>query len=49
MKTLKSIKTGQVVGETVGQRKDGSRAVLFDDDTILWFSAADYVNTFKEV
>jgi hypothetical protein len=49
MRTVKSIKTGQVVGDTVGLRKDGSVAVLFDDDQILWYSAKDFSNTFEVV
>lgn len=29
-------------GITVGQRKDGSRAILWDDDTITWHSAEEF-------
>lgn len=49
MRTLKSIKTQQVVGETVGLRKDGSVAVLFDDNTISWFTADEFASTFEVV
>lgn len=49
MRMVKSIKTGQVVGDTVGLRKDGSVAVLFDDDTITWYAADDFTSTFEVV
>jgi hypothetical protein len=49
MRTVKSIETGQVVGDTVGLRKDGSVAVLFDDDQILWYSSKEFVATFEVV
>lgn len=49
MRTVKSIETGQVVGDTVGLRKDGSVAVLFDDNQILWYSSKDFANTFEVV
>jgi len=49
MRTLKSKVTGQVVGITVGQRKDGSVAVLFDEDSqIAWYSAFKF-NALYEV
>jgi hypothetical protein len=49
MRTLKSIETKQVVGDTCGLRKDGSVAVLFDDGTIEWFSASEFTATFEVV
>lgn len=49
MRTLKSIKTQQVVGETVGLRKDGSVAVLFDDDSLGWFTADEFASKFEVV
>jgi hypothetical protein len=50
MRTLKSVKTQQIVGEMVGLRKDGSVAVLFDDDNrILWFAADEFALLFEEV
>lgn len=49
MRTVKSRKTGQVVGDTVGRRKDGSIAVLFDDDSIEWYSAEDFNATFEVI
>lgn len=49
MRTLKSNKTQQVVGITVGLRKDGSVAVLFDDNTIAWLTADEFVSTFEVV
>lgn len=48
MRTLKSKVTGQVVGDTCGLRKDGSVAVLFDDNTIEWYSAFKF-NALYEV
>jgi len=48
MRTLKSKVTGQVVGDTCGLRKDGSVAVLFDDNTIKWYSAFKF-NALYEV
>lgn len=48
MRTLKSKVTGQVVGSTCGLRKDGSVAVLFDDDEITWYSAFKF-NALYEV
>jgi hypothetical protein len=39
-----------VTGVTVGLRKDGSRAVLYDDtDYIKWFSAEEFSSTFEVV
>lgn len=49
MRTVKSRKTGQVVGDTVGLRKDGSVAVLFDDNQIIWYKADDFASTFEVV
>lgn len=50
MRTVASAMTGFVVGVTVGLRKDGSTAVLFDDtDTIKWYSAIEFTNLFKVV
>lgn len=47
MRTLKSTLTN-VTAITVGRRKDGSVALLFDDDEIRWF-AADLLKYFVEV
>lgn len=41
MITVKNIYTG-LTGVTVGQRKDGSRAVLFEDNSIEWLSAVAF-------
>lgn len=50
MRTLRSVKTQQIVGETVGLRKDGSVAILFDDDNrILWFKADEFAHLFEVV
>lgn len=49
MRTLKSIATRQIVGVTVGLRKDGSVAVLLDDVEIVWYKAADFAATFEVV
>lgn len=49
MRTVKSVKTQQVVGETVGLRKDGSVAVLFDDNQIAWYDAETFAVTFEVV
>lgn len=49
MRTVKSNKTLQVVGVTVGLRKDGSVAVLFDDDSLGWFTADEFASTFEVV
>lgn len=49
MRTVKSVKTQQVVGETVGLRKDGSVAVLFDDNRIAWYDAETFAVTFEVV
>jgi len=48
MRTLKTIKTHQVVGVTVGLRKDGSVAVLFDDNQLVWYTSSDFAATFVE-
>lgn len=44
-----AINTRQVVGVTVGLRKDGSVAVLFDDNQLQWFTAEQFTTTFLEV
>ncbi len=49
MRALKSKVTGQVVGDTCGLRKDGSVAVLFDDNTIIWYNAVKFNALFKVV
>lgn len=49
MRTLKSKVTGQVVGDTCGLRKDGSVAVLFDDNQIIWYSAFKFSALFEVV
>lgn len=49
MRTLMSVSTRQIVGETVGLRKDGSVAVLFDDNQIIWYSASEFEKTFEVV
>lgn len=33
-------------GITCGMRKDGSRCVLWSDDTFEWFSAESFASTF---
>jgi len=38
-----------LVGITVGQRKDGSRAVLFEDNSVAWFDADLFTKYFEEV
>lgn len=38
-----------LVGVTVGRRKDGSRAVLFEDDSIAWFDADMFAKYFREI
>lgn len=49
MRTLKSVKTQQIVGETVGLRKDGSVAVLYDDNQIIWYDADLFAQLFEVV
>lgn len=49
MRTVKSRKTGQIVGDTCGLRKDGSVAVLFLDDQIIWYSAKEFEAAFGVV
>lgn len=49
MRTLRSTKTGQVVGGTCGLRSDGSVAVLFDDNQIIWYAAEEFTATFEVV
>lgn len=47
MRTLRNILTNEVV-ITVGRRKNGAVAMLFDDDSIAWFDA-DLLKYFEEV
>ena len=49
MRTVRSITTRQIVGETCGLRKDGSVAVLYDDNQILWFDADLFAQMFEVV
>jgi len=49
MRTLKSKVTGQVVGSTCGLRKDGSVAVLYDDNQIAWYNAVKFNALFEVV
>ena len=49
MRTVKSRWLGQVVGETSGLRKDGSVAVLFDDNEIKWYSAEEFNSMYEVV
>lgn len=35
-------------GITCGMRKDGSRCVLWADDSFEWFTAEEFDNTFGE-
>ena len=49
MRTLKSITTHQVVGVTVGLRKNGDVAVLLDDEQIIWYSSTEFSSTFEVV
>lgn len=37
-----SVKIDNMTGITVGQRKDGSRAVLWDNDQIAWYSKRSF-------
>lgn len=49
MRTLKSKVTG-ATGITVGRRKDGSVAVMYDhNDEIFWFEAELFASFFTEV
>lgn len=48
MRTVKNIYTS-LVGITVGLRKDGSVAVLFEDNSIEWFSAVEFNSYYEEV
>lgn len=36
-------------GITVGRRKDGSRAVLYSDNVIEWYSAKAFALYFEEI
>ena len=47
MRTVKSWNAGEVLGITVGLRKDGSVAVLFDDNQIIWYGAEKFLSAFK--
>lgn len=47
MINVRNIYTG-LTGITVGQRKDGSRAVLFEDNSLDWFDAITF-NSYYEV
>lgn len=47
MRTLRNILTNEIV-ITVGRRKNGAVAMLFDDDSIGWFDA-DLLKYFVEV
>lgn len=47
MRRLRNILTNEVV-ITVGRRKNGAVAMLFDDDSIGWFTA-DLLKYFEEV
>jgi hypothetical protein len=48
MRTVRNTIAG-TVGITVGLRKDGSVAVLFDDDSIAWFDTELFTKYFEEV
>lgn len=48
MRTVKNIYTN-LEGITVGLRKDGSVAVLFDDDSLGWFTADEFANKFEVI
>jgi hypothetical protein len=49
MVTVRNATTG-AIGITVGQRKDGSRAVLYNhQNEVHWFSAALFDSWFEEV
>lgn len=39
-----TVNSTYATGITVGQRKDGSRAVLWTDNSISWHSAEDFAN-----
>lgn len=36
-----------IEGITVGLRKDGSVAVLFEDDSIAWFDSVEFNSSFE--
>lgn len=36
-------------GITVGLRKDGSVAVLYPNDNIIWFTADEFASTFEVI
>lgn len=37
-----NVKVNDMIGTTCGQRKDGSRAVLWSNNTITWYSATEF-------
>lgn len=39
---MRNVNTATQTGITVGLRKDGSVAVLWDNDEIKWFSASEF-------
>jgi hypothetical protein len=49
MRTVRTVSTRQVVGVTVGLRKDGSVAVLFDDNQISWYKSEEFAATFEVI
>lgn len=38
-----------LTGITVGRRKDGSVAVLFEDNSVEWFSSVAFNSYFEEI
>ena len=48
MRTVKNTIT-EMVGITVGLRKDGSVAVMFDDNSIGWYDAELFGKYFEEI
>jgi hypothetical protein len=48
MRTVKNTLT-KCVGITVGRRKDGSVAVMFDDNSLGWYDAELFARFFVEV
>jgi hypothetical protein len=41
-----AVKLNERTGITCGMRKDGSRCVLWSDDSFEWFSASDFAKVF---
>ena len=37
-----TVKRGDRIGTTCGQRKDGSRAILWNNNEIVWYSKDDF-------